>query len=463
MMRSHGARWWVIGALVAGLTTMGASPCDPDEPEPEPACGDGVCQPGAGETLATCGLDCHVCGDGQCDNPESPATCAADCCGTCGDGICALSSWGCGETAASCVPDCKGTVCGNGICEKGENPEACDADCGAHDCGNDVCEPPEGPATCPGDCAAVCGDCDCEGTESFETCPEDCGYCGDGVCSSCAAQNENEVTCFADCGSCESWCPADPGETCCGFCCEPKCAGKMCGDDGCAGSCGTCGLGKFCIDGMCLTPLGGGGGASVGASWLVGATATPTCPDDFCDWANGESPATCAQDCVSCGNGFCEPGEGPVECPMDCCGTCGDAICATYGNCPESKDTCPLDCGALACGNGVCEPGENPTVCAVDCVQAACGNGVCEPTEGLTGPTPCLEDCAAACGNCICEGTESYLTCPLDCGWCGDGYCSDCPQLGEVDGCPADCGVLTCKPGCDACSAGERCCEYVFP
>ena len=34
--------------------------------------------------------------------------------------------------------------------------------------------------------------------------------------------------------------------------CTPSCAGKVCGDDGCSGSCGTCGSGT-CSNGQCVT------------------------------------------------------------------------------------------------------------------------------------------------------------------------------------------------------------------
>ena len=40
-----------------------------------------------------------------------------------------------------------------------------------------------------------------------------------------------------------------------GACCNcvPKCGGKSCGDDGCGGSCGTCGPGKTCQSGQCAS------------------------------------------------------------------------------------------------------------------------------------------------------------------------------------------------------------------
>ena len=64
-------------------------------------------------------------------------------------------------------------------------------------CGNGECDGDESPETCPQDCADTCGDGDCTGEESPETCPTDCG-------------------------------------------CIPACVDKICGDDGCGGSCGGC-------------------------------------------------------------------------------------------------------------------------------------------------------------------------------------------------------------------------------
>lgn len=37
------------------------------------------------------------------------------------------------------------------------------------------------------------------------------------------------------------------------YTCTPNCAGKLCGDNGCAGSCGTCAINQDCIQGACIT------------------------------------------------------------------------------------------------------------------------------------------------------------------------------------------------------------------
>jgi hypothetical protein len=170
------------------------------------------------------------------------------------------------------------------------------------------------------------------------------------------------------------------------------------------------------------------------------------CGNKICESFCGEDIKTCLTDCAVCGNGKCEPGEGPVACPQDCCGTCGDKICANYPNCTENADNCALDCGATACGNLICEKGENPTNCPADCGKFACGNGVCEPGEDVNS---CPSDCGTFCGNCECEGGEDYQNCPVDCGYCGDGYCSPCPSLNE--------NTTTCFKDC--CKAEEEKCD----
>lgn len=55
-------------------------------------------------------------------------------------------------------------------------------------------------------------------------------YCGDGDCDA----TETPSNCPSDCD------------------CVPACSGKQCGDNGCGGSCGTCGTGKTCQGSQCV-------------------------------------------------------------------------------------------------------------------------------------------------------------------------------------------------------------------
>jgi hypothetical protein len=109
------------------------------------------------------------------------------------------------------------------------------------------------------------------------------------------------------------------------------------------------------------------------------STATcPVCPvstDPRADEARAALPLVCAQSCVNCGNGVCDPGETHAICPTDCPtgggggggGTsCGDHVC----NGSETPTSCPRDCTNY-CGNGRCDPGEGNTTCPEDCCAHA--------------------------------------------------------------------------------------------
>jgi hypothetical protein len=200
--------WGDCDAPEAAAETCNAldDDCDGESDEGLPNlcnCGDGVCSGEGGENVEGCPCDCKQCGDGVCSPcGESPVTCKEDCCRTpdgpsvCGDGFCL--GYGCGENPSTCSADC-GRTCGNGSCERGENPAACPKDCKRQVCGNGVCEPTDGgPDECD-DCSVSCGDCICQGTEGWLACPIDCGFCGDGVCTTCARIAEDEESCPMDC------------------------------------------------------------------------------------------------------------------------------------------------------------------------------------------------------------------------------------------------------------------------
>jgi hypothetical protein len=103
--------------------------------------------------------------------------------------------------------------------------------------------------------------------------------------------------------------------------CVPACGGRVCGDDGCGGSCGACGDDERCADGVCVsdcTPACGG----------------RECGDDGCGGLCG----TCGPD-EACAAGVC------VGCTPDCDGReCGD-------------DGCDGTCGPCAAGES-CQDGQ---------------------------------------------------------------------------------------------------------
>jgi len=87
--------------------------------------------------------------------------------------------------------------------------------------------------------------------------------------------------------------------------CVPNCLHKECGDNGCHGSCGTCGSGKACQNGKCVQP-------------------PPSCGNGTCD--SNENCGICAADCAcstdqTCVSGQCQAVKIPtgfVKIPAGC-------------------------------------------------------------------------------------------------------------------------------------------------
>ncbi|MBW2733497.1 MAG: hypothetical protein JRH20_14010 [Deltaproteobacteria bacterium] len=166
--------------------------------------------------------------------------------------------------------------------------------------------------------------------------------------------------------------------------CVPICSGKICGDDGCRGSCGSCPTGETCLaDGQC--------------------TCTPSCEGRVCgDNGCGGSCGLCSSDtlCDSAGQCVCRP---------DCSGkTCGDNGCGgSCGGCPTGE-TCLPD-GQCSC---------TPTCDGDECGDDGCGGncGSCEWSEICRWGQCCAPNCSGKqCGDNGCGGS---------CGSCSTG--SDC-------------------------------------
>ncbi|MBM4370594.1 MAG: hypothetical protein FJ098_03025 [Deltaproteobacteria bacterium] len=158
----------------------------------------------------------------------------------------------------------------------------------------------------------------------------------------------------------------DTGEDVAPDTCQPACGGKDCGDDGCAGTCGTCDEHYACIEGLC--------------------TLQPWCGDGICDTDPPEDKTSCPQDC----------GGGPnlplcVE-DIECL---GGQTCAEMGFAPS---VCLFECT----GNSDCQVG----TCLTDFIgmsfvisYCTCGPGdtcgagfVCCDIPGATQKT-CLSTC----------------------------------------------------------------------
>jgi alpha-tubulin suppressor-like RCC1 family protein len=305
------------------------------------------------------------------------------------------------------------------------------------------------------------------------------GCCDGAVMKFCKADNTLSVV---NCGSYGTGCNWNPGDNTYGCgddqgipppaefpkacpgapsACVPDCTGKYCGDDGCGGTCGTCGIDQVCsaTSGSCLPkdkqPCG-----DFPAEGCCDGVVVKVCDPQLglmamnCQGLHG----TCAYDpnngmpysnfCVqtvgadqsgfkACPSAACAPVCDGKKCGDDgcggICGTCGaDQSCnAGTGQCVCKPQCDGKSCGDDGCG-GVCGTCTDPkTTCGAN------GKCVCKPAcDGRT----CGDDgCGGTCGTCgtsqTCDGAKGLCVCKPDCAGktCGD------------DGCGGSCGP--CDPG----------------
>ena len=269
-------------------------------------CGGGDCPACSAGRLCHAGSDCSsgTCGSGLC---TMPATCSnreqdgKETAVDCGGGDCGACAVGDKCTAhGDCLSEsCQYGICALPTCEDGlRNQGEGDADCGG------PCSDPCGDGrTCgvPGDCAGgacvegtccvanACGTCgsvpaetcdgldnDCNGTTDTDAappsdpaCPLQAGVC-QGSTKACAGAagwicdavryrayawnyEVEETLCDRVDNDCDGTTDAPEG------CCKPSCVNRLCGSDGCGGSCGTCqGCNgpddSLCEYGLCDTP-----------------------------------------------------------------------------------------------------------------------------------------------------------------------------------------------------------------
>ena len=173
----------------------------------------------------------------------------------------------------ACVPDCAGRECGG---------DGCGGACGDCDewlfCQDGTCvngDPPQcdgkmcGPDSMGGSCGACPDGWDC-GADG--RCAPSGGGCGDiGVSGVCV--NGWKVTCLDEAPQYEA-CPFDActispdtqNAACQEVACLPGCFGRLCGEDGCGGSCGECTYYQRCEGGSCVGKDDCGGSTKVRCS-----------------------------------------------------------------------------------------------------------------------------------------------------------------------------------------------------
>ena len=279
--------------------------------------------------------------------------------------------------------------------------------------------------------------------------------------------------------------------------CEPQCAGKECGDDGCYGSCGECPDDGVCYGGACGGPVDGCGVAPMAGcggcqceecvcemlpecceeTWhdlcvqicvveCEGCT-EGYCGDFACDADRGENCGTCPADCSCAPGEDCQAGE-CVPCVPSCagkqcgndgcggsCGECGAGLTCKDYVCVESQGggcepTNTPGCGGCPCEECVCDMDFYccetawDNICVDECAQCGgcggvevCGNGNCSPPDG--------EDCESCPEDCLCPGGTH----------CKYGECIEC----EPDCAGKECGDDGCGDVCGKCPPGEPCVE----
>ncbi len=216
-----------------------------------------------------------------------------------------------------------------------------------------------------------------------------------------------------DVGSCLA--PRVPcGEACCeeaekcyqGACCEPKCEGRVCGNDGCGGVCGTCPNGKACL------------------------------PDGTCEQCEDEVEAICERNPKSCGRLLV----------TDLCGVARDIVCpdrcAEPEQCNDTTNTC--ECAG--------EPEEELCALAFTQKAAECGTGLvvdrCDVERTFTCPDCAVpEECVA--NKCECNDRDLASVCERNNKNCGRYQARDL------------CGVPRVITACGECEPTETCRDNV--
>jgi hypothetical protein len=259
-----------------------------------------------------------------------------------------------------------------------------------------------------------------------------------------------------------------------------------------------------------------GGGAGGGATTSTSATTTTSTTT-----STGTTTTTTTGDL--CGNGACDPGETAQSCPADCSSSCahplceqGDPLrpgcdpcvdmvcerdpfccennwddicigeadgicglgCCGDGQCNETCESCPEDCGdcppGAPCAHSVCEVGVNggeplsTAECFDPCVQQVCAampsccmgsppawdDACTRQAHMLCGADPCVTAVCQAMPECCTTGWTmacvnlAGMTCGASCD-CAHSICDNGPPL-----------VGTCDPCAQAlCTVDPYCCE----
>ncbi|MFT7624393.1 MAG: hypothetical protein ACI9WU_003580, partial [Myxococcota bacterium] len=362
-----------------------------------------------------CGASCGICPGGQ--------SCSFQ--GVCQDGGCAPScagkqcgADGCGGSCGVCpgIMQCNG----DGLCQ---DPNGCTPSCNGKDCG------PDG---CGGTCGICVAGLSCSGQGLCEANGSG-GDCGDitfeGVCEGtilkyCSGESLTVIDCADNQQACgwqegNGWFDCvDAGE------CTPDCTGKVCGDDGCGGSCGGCAEGEACTGaGQCLAEGGGCGDIT-----FVGQCDGNTL--QYC--SNNELTfVDCTEQAKFCGFDEVQEWFDCLDEPTGCVPACDGVAAGGPDGCGGLCSGAGGGCGDIdqsgICDGSVLKYCANESLVEVDCAasQQTCGFdqefGWFDCVEG----GGCVADCAGKA-----EGADDGCggQCPAT------GGCGDVDQAGACDG-----------------------------
>jgi formylglycine-generating enzyme required for sulfatase activity len=240
--------------------------------------------------------------------------------------------------------------------------------------------------------------------------------------------------------------------------CQPECSDKVCGEDGCGGSCGDCGEGEKCVGGQCeVLPE-----CEEGESCDDG---DPCTDDDLCmELTCRGTPKVCDDD-IECTDDSCADGECVFKVAADKCLI--NAVCYEKGDIHDKKpcrecipsvsdceftnddnNECDDDDACIVgdyCLDGECEAGDDD----LDCDDNNfCTDDMCESKIGCVNKDNVLscDDLDACtkddvCGNGICGGAEVN---------CDDG------NVCTADSCVSETGCLN-ENTTDACDDADAC------
>ncbi len=208
--------------------------------------------------------------------------------------------------------------------------------------------------------------------------------------------------------------------------CVSDCAGKVCGDDGCGGSCGECEGFAECAAGQCLG-------------------CTPDCEGKECgDDGCGDSCGSCFTAEGGLDDSLCDEWLGQCNCPEEKCG----GICCLEGRVCDAEDKCcQPDCAENECTDNGCDGN-----CECDLLHG-CVEGICVYDECAAGESfdcyglHCISTAVLGDGACdfdlLCEEWE------FDGGDCCDDSFWGCEYQ--------ECGLASCGEECGACPVGLEC------